>query len=213
MGTCEGSKTVRAALLCNSSDIPATSKVGGFVGHSALKGCSMCLKSFPTDSFGTKADYSGFCRDEWPQRSVEEHRSKGFDWKNAKTLSCRHKIERNCGVRFSELLRLPYFDTINYSVVDPMHNVLLGTSKLMMSIWKANDLINQSQFREIQALVDKYVTPPDVGRIPHKISCGFSSFTADQWKNWSLIYSQVALKSILPHEHYECWLILFCPGL
>ncbi len=94
----------------------------------------MCLKYFPTDSLGTNAEYSGFCREEWPQRSVEEHMSKGFDWKNAKTLSCRHKIERDCGVRFSQLLRLPYFDTINYSVVDPMHNVLLGTYKLMMSI-------------------------------------------------------------------------------
>ncbi len=101
MGTC--SITVRAALLCNSSDIPATRKVGGLVGHGALKGCLKCLKYFPTDNFGTKADYSGFYRDEWPQHSVEKHRSKGFNWKNAKTLSCRHKIERDCGVRFSEL--------------------------------------------------------------------------------------------------------------
>ena len=34
-----------------------------------------------------------------------------------------------------------------------------------------------------------------------------TNLSLDQWKNWSLIYSQVALKSILPHEHYECWLI------
>ncbi len=94
----KAAKTVQAALLCNSSDIPATRKVGGLVGHGVLKGCLTCFKSFPTDSFGTKADYSGFCRDEWPQRSVEEHRSNDFDWKNAKTLSCRHKIERDCGV-------------------------------------------------------------------------------------------------------------------
>ena len=46
MKTCEGTKLVRAALLCNSSDIPATRKVGGFVGHATLKGCSRCLKSF-----------------------------------------------------------------------------------------------------------------------------------------------------------------------
>ena len=48
---------VRAALLCLSSDIPASRKVCGFVGHNATKACSKCLLSFPTASFGEKADY------------------------------------------------------------------------------------------------------------------------------------------------------------
>ena len=60
IATCLGKRIVRAALLCNSSDVPATRKVAGFVGHAALKGCSFCLKSFPTDRFGSKAHYSGF---------------------------------------------------------------------------------------------------------------------------------------------------------
>ena len=204
--TCDGNKVVRAALLCNSSDIPATRKVGGFVGHAALKGCSRCLKSFPTNCFGDKADYSGFSPVEWPKRKYDEHRSKAFDWKYAKTLECRHKIEREFGLRFSELLRLPYFDTVRFSVVDPMHNILLGTAKWMMTIWKTKGLITHPQLDEIQRLVDSFITPSDVGRIPHKINCGFSSFTADQWKNWSLIYSEVTLKNILQKIHYECWL-------
>jgi hypothetical protein len=58
--TPQGPQKVRAALICNSSDVPACRKVAGFVGHAALKACSRCLKSFPTGSFGEKADYSGF---------------------------------------------------------------------------------------------------------------------------------------------------------
>ena len=56
-------------------------------------------------------------------------------------------------------------------------------------------------FTSIQLHVDCFVTPPDVGRLPNKISSGFSSFTADQWKNWALIYSLVVLKPLLPLPH------------
>ena len=40
METVECLKTVRAGLICVSCDIPASRKLNGFVGHSALKGCS-----------------------------------------------------------------------------------------------------------------------------------------------------------------------------
>ena len=171
MKTCDGNKVVRAAMLCNSSDIPATRKVGGFVCHAALKGCSRCLKYFPTNCFGDKADYSGFSPAERPKRKYDEHRSKAFDLKYAKTLACYHKIEGEVGVRFSELLPLPYFGTVRFSVVDPMHNILLGTAKMMMTIWKTKGLITHPQLDEIQRLVDSFITPSDVGRIPHKINC------------------------------------------
>ena len=38
MITSDGVQTVHAALLCTASDIPAMRKLGGFVGHGALKG-------------------------------------------------------------------------------------------------------------------------------------------------------------------------------
>lgn len=136
MQTTEGVQLVRAALICNSSDVPASRKVGGFVGHGALKGCSRCLKSFPTSEFGEKADYSSFNTTTWPKRSMERHRSEAMSWKHASTLAEHNRIERQSGVRFSELLRLPYFDTIRFSVVDPMHTILLGTAKLMVIVRK-----------------------------------------------------------------------------
>ena len=206
MLTTEGKQMVSAILICNASDVPACRKVGGFVGHTALKACSRCLKSFPTYSFGEKADYSGFNTLAWPKRSIEHHRTQGMAWKHAQSLTDRVKIEREFGVRFTELLRLPYFDTIRFSVVDPMHNMLLGTAKHMLAVWKEQNLLLSEHYESIQSVVDSFVTPSDIGRIPHKISSGFSSFTADQWKNWTLIYSLVVLKTILPEEHYLCWL-------
>ena len=129
----------------------------------------------------------------------------GMSWKHANTLKKRQDIERNFGVRFTELLRLPYFDFIRFAIVDPMHNILLGSAKHIMMLWKESGMIADDHFASIQGTVDKFVTPADIGRIPHKISSGFSSFTADQWKNWTLIYSQVTLREILPDDHYCCW--------
>lgn len=188
MATPEGTKVVRASLLCVSCDIPASRKLVGFVGHSAFKACSKCLKSFPTCSFGSKPDYSGFERNLWTKRELKDHKEQGMKWKHAKTLVERTRIERTYGVRSTELLRLPYFDTIRYCVIDPMHNILLGSSKHITGLWKNLGLVKDGDNERIQALVDKFVTPTDVGRIPYKIASGFSSFTADQWKNWIVIF-------------------------
>lgn len=68
-------------------------------------------------------------------------------------------------------------------------------------------LLSSNHFLQIQAHVDRFVIPADVGRIPNKISSGFSSFTADQWKNWAVLYSLIVLKGLLPTLHYEAWLI------
>ena len=205
METPEGEQLVHAVLLCATSDVPASRKLGGFLGHTALKGCSHCLKSFPTANFGESNDYSGFDRSTWEKRSADNHRQNGMSWKHAITLSQRHEIERKYGVRYTELLRLSYFDTSRFTVVDPMHNMLLGTAKQITHIWKCCGLLSESNFDLIQSSVDKFVVPADVGRIPHKISSKFSSFTADQWKNWTLIYSCTILKPLIPDVHYKCW--------
>ena len=42
-----GNQFVKCMLVCLSSDIPATRKEAGFVGHNAFKACSHCLKHFP----------------------------------------------------------------------------------------------------------------------------------------------------------------------
>ena len=57
----------------------------------------------------------------------------------------------------------------------------------------------------IQERVDTLIVPSDIGRIPYKMLSGFSSFTADQWKNWVMYYSLIALRDILSTDIFECW--------
>ena len=86
-------------------------------------------------------------------------------------------------------------------IIDPMHNLLLGTSKKCN--WKSNNVLTEKYFVEVQGGVD------DVGCLPSKIP-HFSGFTAEQLKNWTIYFSSYALKGILLCNHYNCWLLDLC---
>ena len=196
-------EVVRCALLCISCDLPAGRKVCGFLSYTAKLGCSRCLKEFP-GSVGTQ-NYSGFDRSMWPPRSDKQHRE---DVK--KLLRCKAKTElkqaeSQLGCRYSCLLKLLYFSPTRFLVIDPMHNLFLGTGKRMLSIWTSLELLTKAHFEQIQLFVDSMVLPSDVGRIPCKIASGFSGFKADQFKTWITVYSIPSLYQILPHDHMECW--------
>lgn len=47
--------------------------------------------------------------------------------------------------------------------------------------------------------------PSDIGRIPREIETKFAGFTADQYKNWVILYSIPSMYSILEGEHLQCW--------
>ena len=178
-------KLVRCALLCASCDLPAGRKLCGLLSFSAHQGCSRCKKCFS----GTpgQMDYSGYDRDTWILRSAEEHRKVALELLS-NTKSAVASKESETGYRHTELLRLPYFHPSRMLTIDPMHNLFLGSGKhILKEIWIKQNLISPPQFDLIQERINKIVSPPDIGRIPNKISSGFSSFPADQYKNWKSI--------------------------
>ena len=201
------STIIRAALICVACDIPAARKVCVFLGHRATMGCSKCLLRFPTEAFGDKPDYSNFDRSQWTPRTNSHHRSEATNYCACNTRSERVGIQRRSGVRYSCLLQLAYFDASRMCIIDPMHNLLLGTSKKVIDLWKTKNVLTEKHLVEIQKRVDTFTCPSDVGRLPLKISSHFSGFTAEQWKNWTIYFSLYALKGILPWNHYNCWLL------
>ena len=205
LGNGECRRYIRAALLCVSCDLPAARKVGGVVGHSALKGCSKCQKQFPTDSFGEKADYSGFDTENWIRRKDEDQRKYALEHLLAPTLSQQKSIEREHGVKYSILSELPYYDRVRFLVIDPMHLLFLGIAKHTMKTWINLGIINNSHFDVIQKRINLLTTPSTLGRIPMKVASGFSQLTADQWKNWICVFSSYSLFGILPVIHWHCW--------
>lgn len=197
-------KKISCALLCVSCDLPAGRKVCGFLSHSAHMGCHRCLKKF-VGGVGSM-DYSGFDRDKWKLRSTDEHKQVASKLRTAKTRAARDVIESTTGYRDTKLLQLPYFDAARMLVVDPMHNLFLGSSKhYMKAIFIEDGFITKDKFDLIQRRVDACIIPPDMGRILHKISSSFGSFTADQWKNWVVYFSPLVLHDILAEDVMNCW--------
>ena len=198
-------RPIKVGLVCVSSDIPATRKIGGFLGHMASQGCSRCKKHFNS---WNGLDFSGFDRENWQPRNSSEHKQSAKRTLQETSPASQQKLCSELGARYSVLQELEYFDCIRYFVVDPMHNLYLGTAKHMMkNVWlkERNEFISDEDFERIQELVDSMTVPQDIGRIPGKISCSFSGFTADQWKNWTTVYLLFALKGVLPDNHLECW--------
>lgn len=198
---------IRACFGCITCDIPASRKICGFLGHAARLGCNKCLKEFPTGSFGDKPNYAGYDRELWEVRTAESHKEKCMNLLTANSQSALQSMESACGARYSVLLELPYFDAIRFTVIDPMHNLLLGTAKHVFSLWVKRGLLGTAAFALIQKKSEKIAFSSHVGRIPLKIGSGFAGFTADQWRLLTTVLSPIVLKGILPDQDLRCWLL------
>ena len=74
-----------------------------------------------------------------------------------------------------------------------------------MKIWKENNILESHHFNEIQERVNKAIVPSALGKLPTKTESAFDGFTADEWKNFTLIFCIHALKGILSSSHLECY--------
>lgn len=190
---------IRCALVCVACDLPAGRKTG-FLSYNARFGCSRCWKEF-LGGVGSM-DFSEFDRENWRVRTGAEHRELVSQLQSKATKSERNKAESESGCRYSVLLKLPYFDAPRMLIIDPMHNLFLGSAKHFLKLLLIGSNISESQFDVIQQRVDSVIVPPDIGRIPHKIHTGFSSFTADQWKNW--VYTFLLFQCMI-FWRVMCW--------
>ena len=46
----------------------------------------------------------------------------------------RQRKESQLGCRYSCFLQLPYFDAVRMLIIDPMHNLYLGTAKYIFNV-------------------------------------------------------------------------------
>jgi hypothetical protein len=115
-------------------------------------------------------------------------------------------IEKDYGLRYSVVNELPYFNAIKHTVIDPMHNLFLGTTKFCLNFWLKNNILTKPDLEKVEQLMSLLHAPHSAGRLPIKISSQFCGFTADQWKNWAIYYSPLVLRGILPNEHLQYWL-------
>jgi hypothetical protein len=140
--------------------------------------------------------------DDWFfSRDPIEHHQNATEWRRCNSDASRKRFVKQNGVRWSELLRLPYFDPIRFITIDPMHCLFLGIAKwLVKRIWIDEGILTSNSLNKIQKKMNEFQIPSDLGRIPGKIHSGegFSNFTADQWRMFFTIYATVSLWEHLP---------------
>ncbi|KAF9065902.1 hypothetical protein BDP27DRAFT_1228365, partial [Rhodocollybia butyracea] len=110
-------RRVSAVLVPVVCDADAAHPVSGFPSHSHTFFCTRCLLR--------KTDINNLDIDSWPKRDIIEHRRRALEWLNASPAELK-KITKEYGVRYTPLLRLPYWDAIAYTIIDSMHMGLLG---------------------------------------------------------------------------------------
>jgi Transposase family tnp2 len=183
-------KNIRLALICCSNDIPAARKLCGH--KSASSSCHRCYKI--ANVSGNKSNFGGFEDiDNWfVERDLEEHRRNAENWRLCESEEERRRHVRSTHVRWTELLRLPYFNPIRHLIVDPMHCLFLGIAHLIIKkLWIDGNKITKHDLEKMEKRAKTIQIPADLGRVPNKIATGegFSGFTADQWKTFILIYA------------------------
>jgi hypothetical protein len=202
---CTDGLDIKVALIIGSSDTPATRKLFGH--GSAVMKCHRCEKRSTYSEVYKKTHYGGMQDyDKWVTNPINPslHRQYAHEWLQCNSKSSRDTHFKGHGVRWSELLRLPYMDPIRFAVVDPMHCLFLGIAKwIIKSIFINQNKLSMEQLRIAQKRMDYIELPSDIGRIPPKIAIGnegFSNLTADQWKTFIMIYSTSILWDMLDNN-------------
>ena len=104
-------------------------------------------------------------------------------------------MESELGCRYSILLELPYFDPIHMTIIAKhiIKDVLLG-----------DGLLTTPSINVVHECIKNIQVPIDMGRLPSRIDSG-STFTAEQWMNWTLYFSIYCLYGLLATDQIECW--------
>lgn len=121
----------RSAVIPLVCDIIGARQVGGFAGPTNTIFCSYCLL--------TKDRIEELPSNKWSMRSCKEHRAVAEKWRDAQTAEEQKAIVDRYGVRYSELLRLPYWNPVLFTVLDSMHaDFLLKLHHHIRDVWGAD---------------------------------------------------------------------------
>ena len=151
-----GNRIIRCALFCVGCDLPAGRKTCEFLSYTANLGCSRCYCNFGTGQFG-KQNYSGFDRTSWILRNNLKHREDVKCTLVHSSKTERQRKESQLGCCYSCFLQLPYFDAVRMLIIDPMHNLYLGTAQYIFNvIWLKGGVISRIGLREINQRIQSW---------------------------------------------------------
>jgi hypothetical protein len=107
------------------------------------------------------------------------------------------------------LYDLAYYESIRAVIIDPMHNLYLGTGKHFFEELRKRGILTVEQLEEITKQLKEIEkeSPQDIGRFPRNVNDedAIKGFTAEQWKNWINLFSIPCLTGKLDKRLLNIW--------
>ena len=110
-------------------------------------------------------------------------------------------------MKYTELLRLPYYYPIKCHLIDLMHKLLLGSAKKAFECWIEKGILKEKDLEEIDQLIREVPIPSNVGRVAGSVLISFKSCKAEELKNRVLYFSLYCLKDLIPLNNFNMWQI------
>lgn len=217
-----GIQLVKAALTLVSCDLPAARKLVGFTSATSMNACHKCNKQFERLDEDRRINFSDFNYESWNLKTKADHDKYAFEWLQSTNEAQRKMLEKLNGTRWSELLRLPYFDAPRFTVFDVLHGFHIGTSKRMMStMWRGLDkfvpghngpILTNQHLKEMEEAGETLILPfgyEDSKSINTKITSGngFAYMKGAEWKTWAVAMSPYLLSQRLEQPYFTNWLV------
>lgn len=121
----------KGALIPLVCDMLAARQLCGLGSATSTWFCTFCLL--------TIQEIKNLNKRSWPPRDLRKQIQQAESWRDSQSEADRDDIFKACGVRWSVLLDLPYWNPILFSVVDSMHAAYLGLVHAhCRKVWRIN---------------------------------------------------------------------------
>ncbi|TFK47537.1 hypothetical protein OE88DRAFT_1714432 [Heliocybe sulcata] len=143
-----------------------------------------------------KATKQAFTKDGFRVWTDPEHRQLMNQYCTCQSKNEQAEFVRAHGMRWSELVHLPYFDMCCMIVVDPMHNLFLGLVKShFYHVWVQLKVLRKTkELRVLHGILGQFQLPAKLGHLPSLIGePAGGSLTADQWRILATVVSPLVI--------------------
>ena len=205
-----GNFICRAMLLCGTCDLPAKAMVYNITQFNGKYGCSHCLQSGKTFRVGQRGNVHiyPYMQDNpiGPLRTNEQF--------HQHSLEAVESGKIVFGVKGPNWLSVaPKYNVIEGNVVDYMHCVLLGVTKMLLKLWFDTENSGEMWYcgTKVQIADSKLlqIRPPlNITRSPRSIQQHRSYWKASEYRAWLLFYSVPVMLNILPQDYLAHHMLL-----
>ena len=210
--------TIRGILLSATMDAPAKCLMQNLVQFNAFGGFPYCLEQGVSVKTSAKGHTHAY-----PFNREKLSKGYGTERNHENTLHHAYEAQKSklkgnyapvCGVKgYSWFMFIPGFDIVKGVSTDCMHCVLLGVTKMLMTLWfdkshAAKDWSIGNRGEEVERRLLNIAPPNCISRAPTSISKDYGPWKDSEFRSFLFFYGIPCLWNILPDEYFQHFILL-----